>query len=43
MIDGMVEVYTSSEWNENGRVTVVQDQPLALSIVGIIPEVDLGS
>ena len=42
-IDGMVEVYTSSEWNENGRVTVVQDQPLALSIVGIIPEVDLGS
>jgi hypothetical protein len=42
-IDGMVTVHTSSDWNENGQVMVRQSDPLALSIVGIIPEVELGT
>jgi hypothetical protein len=42
IINDLVEIYTSDNWNMNGRVCVRQDEPLALSIVGVIPEVDVG-
>lgn len=42
LIDGLVESYTSSTWEDSGRISVVQDLPLPCSILSVIPEVDLG-
>lgn len=39
---GLVEVYTPSEWNRNGRWYVVQDLPLPLRLLGAIPEIEAG-
>jgi len=41
-IEGMVQVYPAKSWQQDGRVCVRQDGPLALSIVGIIPKVEFG-
>lgn len=42
-ISGMVSVYPAKTWDASGRVCVRQDQPLALSIVGVIPQVEFGA
>ncbi len=42
LLSGLVEVYCSSEWDTNGRVSVVQDMPLPIRVLGLIPEIEAG-
>lgn len=41
-IEGVVDVYPSKTWQQSGRIAIRQDQPLALSIIGVIPSVEFG-
>lgn len=41
-IDGVVDVYPVKTWQQSGRVAVRQSQPLALSILGVVPKVEFG-
>lgn len=40
--NGLVELWPSDAWNTNGRVCVRQDDPLPLTILGVIPEYEIG-
>jgi hypothetical protein len=37
-----MKINASPEWNEGGQIRIVQRDPLPLSILAIIPEVDIG-
>lgn len=41
-IEGVVDVHPVKSWDQSGRVAVRQDQPLALSILGVVPSVEFG-
>ncbi|HEX6215293.1 MAG TPA: hypothetical protein VFZ38_10765 [Vicinamibacterales bacterium] len=41
-LSGLVEIHTSGEWDTNGRVTVQQDMPLPIRLLGLIPDAEGG-
>lgn len=41
-LTGVADVYPAKTWAESGRVCIRQDQPLSLSIIGVIPKVEFG-
>ncbi len=41
LLSGLVDVYTSSTWDKNGRYMIVQDDPLPMTILSLIPEVSI--
>jgi len=40
---GLFEYTISATWDKNGRVVVVQDDPLPATVLGIIPRVEVGA
>lgn len=40
--DGLVELTLDAGWNSHGRVVIRQDDPLPLTVLAIVPEVDFG-
>ena len=42
LLDGLVEVYDSSTYEDTGRIFIVQDNPLPVTVLGIIPDVEMG-
>lgn len=39
LVTGLVEVHTVSQWDKNGQVMVVQNDPLPVSILSVVPTV----
>ncbi|MBO8125529.1 hypothetical protein J7D51_33060, partial [Klebsiella pneumoniae] len=39
---GIVEINLDSNWSKNGRVFIRQEDPLPLSILAVIPRLDVG-
>lgn len=42
-ISDLAEVQISATWEDKGRFVVVQDQPLPLTLLGVIPDISVGS
>ena len=40
--NGCMQVWITGSWAERGRVCIRQDQPLPMSILGVIPDVNMG-
>jgi hypothetical protein len=43
LVNGVAQIWISSDFEENGRVFIRQSDPLPMAILGVIPEVEFGS
>ena len=41
LLTGDKEIYLSSDWNEDGEIFIRQNEPLPMTIVAVIPEMEL--